>query len=281
MKPTLRQLQLFVAAAEHKTFSATAKAMCLSPSALSIQIRQLEETVGIALFEQIGKRKFLTAAGKELLVSSKAILDELQQVNMRLSRLKGGMSGELQISAVTSAKFFVPHLLGAFHKLYPDVKFKLTVANRNQILERIADNIDDLTIMAHVPENSQVVAVPVLGNLLIVVALPTHRLAKLKKVTLADLEGEDFLFREQGSGTRMTTEQLVGDKGISVNSVMELGSSEAIKQAVMAGLGITIISKHSVWLEIKTGYLTELNLELFPEPRPWYSVHHEKKRCHR
>ena len=109
------------------------------------------------------------------------------------------------------------------------------------------------------------------------VALPTHRLAKLKKVSLADLEGEDFLFREQGSGTRMTTEQLFGDKGISVNSVMELGSSEAIKQAVMAGLGISIISKHCVWLEIKTCYLTELNLELFPEPRPWYSVHHEQK----
>ena len=212
-----------------------------------------------------------------MLASSRVILDELQHVSMRLSQLKGGMSGELQISAVTSAKFFVPHLLGAFHKLYPNVNFKLTVANRNQILERIADNLDDLTIMAHVPKNSQVEAVPVLDNVLTVIAPPTHRLAKFKKVTLADIEGEEFLFREQGSGTRMTTEQLFADQGISVKSVMEMGSSEAIKQAVVAGLGISIISKHCAWLEIKTGYLVELNLTLFPEPKPWYSVHHEKK----
>lgn len=277
MKPTLRQLQLFVAASEQKTFSAAAKIMCLTPSALSIQIQQLEDTMGIPLFEQIGKRKYLTSAGEELQASSRVIFDELQRVNMRLSQIKGGMSGELKISAVTSAKFFVPHLLGAFHKLYPNVRFKLTVANRNQILERIADNLDDLTIMAHVPSNSQVEAVPVLDNILCVIAPPSHRLAKLKKVTLADIQNEEFLFREQGSGTRMTTEQLFSKHGISVKSVMELGSSEAIKQAVVAGLGISIVSKHSAWLEIKTGYLTELNLTLFPEPKPWYSVHHEKK----
>ena len=277
MKPTLRQLQLFIAAAKHRSFSETAKVMCLTPSALSIQIRQLEETMGIALFERIGKRKFLTVAGDELLKSSKVIFNELEQVRMRLSRFREGMSGELKLSAVTSAKFFVPHLLGGFHKLYPDVKFKLTVANRNQILERIANNIDDLFIMAHVPESSHVVAVPVLGNPLVVIAPPTHHLAKRNKITLVDLDGEDFLFREQGSGTRMTIEQVFKDKGISVNTVMELGSSAAIKQGVMAGLGISIISKHAVWLEIKTGYLIELNLKDFLNPKPWYSIHHQQK----
>lgn len=131
--------------------------------------------------------------------------------------------------------------------------------------------------MAHVPENSQVVAVPVLDNLLVVIAPPSHRLSQLKKVSLSDINGEDFLFREQGSGTRMTTEQLFAENGISVNCLMELGSSEAIKQAVMAGLGISIVPKHCVWLEVKTGYLTQLSLELFTETRPWYSVHHEQK----
>lgn len=277
MKPTLRQLQLFIAAAEHRSFSETAKVMCLTPSALSIQIRQLEETVGVALFERIGKRKFLTLAGNELLTSSKVIFEELQQVRMRLSRLKEGMSGELKIAAVTSAKFFVPHLLGGFHKLYPDVNFKLTVANRNQILERFENNIDDLVIMAHVPENSHVVAVPVLGNPLVVIAPPTHRLAKRKKIALVDLVGEDFLFREQGSGTRMTTEKVFKEKDISVNLVMESGSSAAIKQGVMAGLGISIISKHAVWLELKTGYLIELKLKVVLKQKPWYSIHHEQK----
>ena len=174
MKPTLRQLQLLVAAAEHRTFSEAADAMCLTPSALSIQISQLEETMGIELFERLGRRKFLTPAGEELLASCKVIFDELQKVNVRLTQLKCGMSGELKISAVTSAKFFVPHLLGAFHKLYPDVNFKLTIANRNQILERIDNNADDLTIMSHIPKNSHVIALPILRNLLVLVAPPSH-----------------------------------------------------------------------------------------------------------
>ena len=277
MRPTFRQLQLLIATAEHKSFSEAAKAMCLTPPALSIQISQLEESMGISLFERIGRRKCLTPAGEILLASCKAIFEELQNVNIRLTRLKCGMSGELKISAVTSAKFFVPHLLGGFHRLYPDVKFKLTVANRNQIMERIDDNLDDLVIMAHVPENSRVVAVPVLSNPLVVIARPGHRLAKRKKIALVDLEGEDFLFREEGSGTRMMTEQIFKEKGISVNSVMELGSSAAIKQGVMAGLGISIISKHAVWLEIRTKYLIELKLKTLLKPRPWYSVHPEQK----
>ena len=277
MRPTLRQLQLLIAAADHNTFSEAADTMCLTPSALSIQIGQLEETMGIALFERLGRRKFLTPAGEELTASCRLIFEELQKVNVRLTQLKCGMSGELKISAVTSAKFFVPHLLGAFHKLYPEVTFKLTVANRNKILQRVDDNIDDLTIMAHAPQNSRVIALPILRNTLVMVSLPTHRLAKKRKVLLSDLDGEDFLFREEGSGTRMTIESFFADNNVSVNKVMELGSTEAIKQAVLADLGISIISRHAVWLELKAGYLTELDLKGLPEPRPWYSVHHEKK----
>ncbi len=277
MRPTLRQLQLFIAAAEHQSFSEAADTMCLTPSALSIQIGQLEKSIGIALFERIGRRKHLTSAGEELLQSCRTIFEELQKVDIRLTRLKCGMSGELKISAVTSAKFFVPHLLGAFHKLYPDVSFKLTVANRNQILERIEDNVDDLTIMAHTPNNTRVVAIPILSNVLVLAAAPTHRLAKKEKIVLSDLNGENFLFREKGSGTRMTTEQIFADNNITVNSVMELGSSEAVKQAILAEFGISLISRHAVWLELKTGYLTELNLKGLPEPKPWFSVHHEQK----
>ena len=268
---------MFIAAAEHKTFSEAANTMCLTPSALSIQVSQLEGSMEIALFERQGRRKFLTPAGEELLASSKAIFEELQKVNIRLTQLKCGMSGELKISAVTSAKFFVPHLLGAFHKLYPDVTFKLTIANRNKILKRIDDNADDLTIMAHTPKKSRVVALPILRNLLVLVASPTHRLVKRQRIAFSDLNGEDFLLREEGSGTRMTTEQLFDDNDVSVRSVMELGSSEAIKQAILAELGISIISKHAVWLELKTGFLVELNLKALPEPKPWYSVHKESR----
>lgn len=277
MRPTLRQLQLFIAAAEHRSFSEAANTMSLTPPALSIQIGQLEESMGIALFERRGRRKFLTPAGDELLGSSKIIFEELQKVNIRLTRLKCGISGELKISAVTSAKFFIPHLLGAFHKLYPDVNFKLTIANRNQILERISDNADDLTIMAHTPKNSRVIALPILRNLLVLVASPAHRLAKRKRIQLSDLVDEDFLMREKGSGTRMTTEKFFNDNNISVNCVMELGSTEAIKQAILAELGISIIPKHAVWLELKTGFLVELDLKALPDPRPWYSVHPEQK----
>ena len=277
MRPTLRQLQLFIAAAEHGSFSEAANSMSLTPSALSIQVGQLEESMGIALFERRGRRKFLTPAGDELLESSKIIFEELQKVNIRLTRLKCGISGELKISAVTSAKFFIPHMLGAFHKLYPDVNFKLTIANRNQILERINDNADDLTIMAHAPKNSRVIALPILRNLLVLVASPAHRLAKRKRIQLSDLVDEDFLFREKGSGTRMATEKIFSDHNISVKCVMELGSTEAIKQAILAEMGISIISKHAVWLELKTGFLVELNLKALPDSRPWYSVYPEKK----
>ncbi|PCI54445.1 MAG: LysR family transcriptional regulator [Alphaproteobacteria bacterium] len=277
MKPTLRQLQLLIAVAEHETFSEAANTMCLTPSALSIQISQLEESMEIALFERIGRRKFLTPAGDELLSSCKIIFDELQKVNLRLTRLKCGMSGELKISAVTSAKFFVPHLLGAFHKIYPEVRFKLTIANRLRILERIEDQVDDLTIMAHTPKNTRVVALPILRNSLVLVSSPTHRLAKRTKIHLSDLNDEDFLLREDGSGTRITTEKLFSDHNISVNIIMELGSSEAIKQAILAELGISLIPKHAVWLELRTGFLVELNIKELPEPRPWYSVHKENQ----
>ncbi len=273
MKPTLRQLRLFQAAARHPSFKATATAMHLSPSALSIQLKQLEETVGLALFEQIGKQKYLTMAGRELATACEKIFAELDTIEMRLTQLKGNMVGTLRLAVVTSAKFFAPHLLGTFHRLYPGVKLQLKVANRDQILQRLRDNADDLVIMAQAPDDFPVRVIPFLDNPLVVIAAPDHPLARERQIKFKQLVENDFLIREPGSGTRMAMEGIFQRAGAAMNSLMELGSSEAIKQGVMAGLGLSILSRHCVWLELKTGYLTELDVVSFPDLRVWNAVH--------
>lgn len=278
IRPTLRQLQLFAAAARHRSFKEAAAEMCLSPSALSIQLKQLESEVGLPLFEQIGKRKFLTAAGRELRAGCLRLLHELEDIDMQLARMKGGISGPLRISVVTSAKFFTPHLMGAFHRRFPDVKLHLTVANRNQNLERLLANQDDLVIMAHVPEGLPTRATPFLDNPLIVIAPAEHPLAGRKRIPLGALSGMEFLVRENGSGTRMAMEEIFEREGVEVINLMELGSSEAVKQGVIAGLGLSVLSRHCVWLELRSGYIRELDIEGFPEMGKWYAVHMPGKR---
>jgi DNA-binding transcriptional LysR family regulator len=247
--------------------------MHLSPSALSIQLKQLEEAVGVALFEQIGKQKYLTTAGRELADACENIFAELDTVEMRLAQLKGNMVGTLRLAVVTSAKYFAPHLLGHFHRRHPGVKLQLKVANRDQILQRLRDNADDLVIMAHPPDDLSVKAIPFLDNPLVVVAAPDHPLAKERQIQFMQLMENDFLIRESGSGTRMAMEEMFQKAGVTMNSLMELGSSEAIKQGVMAGLGLSILSRYCVWLELKTGYLTELDVVDFPDLRVWNAVH--------
>ncbi len=278
IRPTLRQLQLFEAAARLDSFKDAADEMCISPSALSIQLKQLERQVGLPLFEQIGKKKFLTAAGKELRGGCVRLLQELESIDMRLNQMKGDVSGPLRISVVTSAKFFIPHLMGAFHRRFPNVQLHMNVANRDQNLERIAANKDDFVIMAHVPEDDAIKATPFLDNPLIVIAPPDHPLAGREDIPLGDLSGMDFLVREAGSGTRMSMEDIFRRESVEVVNLMELGSTEAVKQGVIAGLGLSVLSRHCVWLELRSGYLTELRVTGFPDIGHWYAAHMQGKK---
>jgi DNA-binding transcriptional LysR family regulator len=275
---TLQQLRLFEAVARHSSFTRAAEEIHLSQPAVSIQVKRLEENVGLALFEQVGKRLSLTDAGRELYAASKDVLGRLVELEGAIDALRGEVAGTLRVTAVTSAKYFLPHLLGAFIRRYPGVEPRLKVANRANLLERIADNEDDLYVMGQVPANSDVQEAPFLENIIVIVASPDHPLARRRKVTLAQLTEERFLVRESGSGNRKVVEEYFAEQGVRIRPYMELGSAEAIKQGVMAGLGISALSLHNLRLEIAAGQIVVLNVEGFPLRRQWNVVYRKGKR---
>jgi DNA-binding transcriptional LysR family regulator len=278
---TLQQLRLFEAVARHSSFTRAAEEVHLSQPAVSIQVKRLEENVGLALFEQVGKRITLTEAGRELYAASKDVLGRLMELDGAIDALRGEVAGNLRVTAVTSAKYFLPHLLGAFLRRYPDVEPKLKVANRSSLLERVADNEDDLYVMGHVPEDLDVEEYPFLENIIEIVASPDHPLARKRKVTLQEITTERFLVRESGSGNRKVVEEFFAEQGLNLTPYMELGSAEAIKQGVMAGLGISALSLHNLRLEIAAGQIVVLKVEGFPLRRRWNVVHRKGKRLSR
>ncbi len=275
---TLQQLRLFEAVARHKSFTRAAEESNLSQPAVSIQVKRLEENVGLPLFEQTGKPISLTGAGQELYSASRDVLGRLAELDVAIDSLSSEVGGPLRVTSVTSAKYFLPHLLGAFLRRYPDVEPKLMVINRANLLERVvAGNDDDLYVMGHVPEDLDVVEYPFLENIISVIASPEHPLANRGKISLKRLTAERFLVRESGSGNRKVVEERFAKEGLAINPYMELGSAEAIKQGVMAGLGISSLSLHNLRLEIAAGQIVVLKVEGFPLRRRWNVVHRKEK----
>ncbi|MBF0244273.1 MAG: LysR family transcriptional regulator [Planctomycetes bacterium] len=278
MHLTIQQLRIFEAVARNSSVTRAAEELFLTQPAISIQTKRLEENIGYPLFEHIGKRMFLTVAGEVLYQASRDILDRIIDLEGSLDERAGKVRGPLRLSVVTTAKYFMPHLLGAFLKLHPDVEPRLTVTNRAKVLTRLNDNSDDLVIMGQVPEELDVEAHQFLNNNLVVVAHPDHPLARRKReISLKQIVEERFLVREEGSGTRSAVDRLLAENGLRITPFMELGSGEAIKQGVMAGIGVSALSTLSVRLEQSTGLLTPLKVEGFPLVRPWHCVHHRHK----
>ena len=275
---TLRQLQVFESAATHLNFSLTAKQMFLSQPAVSMQIKQLEENIGLPLFEQMGKKLYLTAAGRELHQYSRNITQQLAELESVLDEMKGLGKGKFTLSVVNTANYFTPQLLADFCKRYPEIKVNLQVANRAAVLKQLADNTTDLAIMGQPPEGQDIIAESFLENPLVVIAALDHPLAKLKHIKFARLAEETFLSREKGSGTRSAMERIFAEHKIQPHISMEMETNEAIKQAVQAGMGLGILSLHSIELEIETGRLVILNVEHFPLSRQWFIAHRSNKR---
>jgi len=275
---TLRQLQVFETVARQLSYSRAAETLYLSQPAVSMQIKQLEESIGLPLFEQMGKKIFLTDAGRELFQCSCAITQQLADMDVLFREMKGLEHGRLNISVVSTANYFTPQLLAKFCQRHPNINITLSVANRDTVLKQVADNATDLAVMGQPPENSDLTAEPFMKNPLVVIAPPSHPLCKLKRVKLKRLEQEIFLLREQGSGTRGAMERFFVEHGIQLHAGMEMGTNEAIKQAVQAGMGLGILSLHSIELELETGRLAVLNAEHFPLLRHWYIVHRKSKR---
>jgi len=277
IRATLQQLRLFEAVAHHGSFTRAAEAIHLTQPAISIQIKRLEEGLGVSLFEQMGKKIYLTAAGKELYATCQDVFERLTAFEGKLDELRGEVAGPLNLAAVTTAKYFLPHYLGAFLRRYPKVLPQLKASNRARILERMEANEDDIYIMATLPENIDIEAHPFLKDELVMFAHPDHPLAKQKKIPLEELLRHRVIAREPGSGIRLTFERLLAEKELKVKPYMELGSGEAIKQAVMSGIGIAMLSTFSLKLELETKRLVLLDVEGLPIKRHWYAVHRRGK----
>lgn len=270
---TFQQLKLFEAVSRLGSYTRAAEELFLTQPAVSIQIKRLEAQVGLPLFEQVGKKCFPTAAGKMVYEASLDILDRADTLKNSIEELQGTVKGNLQMSVVTTAKYFLPRLLGTFLQQYSEVEPKLKFTNRARVIERLMNNEDDFVIMGQIPDDDNLEAYPFLNNILGIVAPADHPLANKKNITIEELARQRFLNREIGSGTRYVFDQLLKEHGVQIEPYMELGSSEALKQAVMAGLGITILSLHSVQLERDVNKLTVLDVEGFPLKRRWYAVH--------
>jgi len=275
---TLRQLRIFDAVARHLSFSRAAKELHLTQPAVSMQIKQIEQTAGQPLFEHLGKKIFLTEAGRALLGHARAVLRELEEAQQSLAALQGVNQGTLDITLISTAKYFAPRFLAQFCDLYPGVKLKLAVNNRAQLLQRLLDNEIELAIMGHPPQGLGIVAEPFAHNPHAIIACPNHPLAGKRRIPFRALSSENFLVREPGSGTRMLMERVFRDHGMSVNAAMEISSDETIKQAAMVGMGIGFLSLHTVELELQTGRLVMLDVVEMPIMRKWYIVHGKDKR---
>ncbi len=238
-----------------------------------MQVKQLTKTVGMPLFDQVGKRLYLTQAGEELVKTCRQVFEKLDQFEMTVADLKGLKQGRLRVAVITTAKYFVPRLLGPFCQRYPGIDISLQVTNHEHILNRLNDNLDDLYVMSQLPENIEITCQPILENPLVVVAPSDHPLAQEKNISLDRLAAEPFIMREPGSGTRKAVQNLFDEHKILLKVRLDLGSNEAIKQAIAGGLGISILSAHTLTLEGPNSHLTVLDVEKFPIERYWYAVY--------
>lgn len=275
---TFRQLRVFEAVARHLSYTRASEELHLTQPAVSMQIRQLEEQVGLPLFEQLGKRISLTDAGREMYHYSCEIARQIGEAQMVLDEMKGLKRGRLTITVASTANYFAPHLLAAFCSRHDHVTVSLDVSNREALLKQLADNDKDLAIMGRPPEGLDLVAQPFLENPLVVIADPNHPLAGERAIPIERLREESFIIREQGSGTRIATERFFEKRGERLTTAMEMSSNEAIKQAVQAGLGLGVVSLHTLEMELALKRLAVLDVEGFPIMRHWYVVHRENKR---
>ena len=269
---TLRQLQVFESAARHLSLSRAAEELHLSQPGVSMQMKKLTEAVGQPLMEQNGKRVQLTDQGQELVAASREILGALKRFELSLVARQGLTKGSLRLVAISTATYFVPRLLGEFAQLHPGVKVSLRVTNREQVLETLAAGLEDLYILGQPPEGLAVTAIPFMDNPLVVLAAPDHPLAHKKHISLARLAEEPWLLREPGSGTRKAVERIFAESGLTLTPRMELGNNEAIKQAVLTGLGISVLSRHTLALHDPAQFAI-LDVQGFPILRQWYAVY--------
>ena len=270
---TLHQLQILEAIARHGSFTRAAEALELTQPTVSQQIKRLTQTIGMPLFEQLGKQIYLTAAGQEVLGASAMISEKFAELEIAIDELRGLKRQRINLVASTTAKYFVPRLLGTFRRKHPEIELALHITNQEGVLARLAKNQDDLYFTGRPPSDLDIELRPILANPLVVVAPSNHPLAGKTNIALKELTAAPFIFREAGSGTRSVVENFLAENRVAVDVVIKLSSNEAIKQAIAGGLGLSVLSQHSLDLETQNGLLTILNVEGFPIHRHWYVLY--------
>lgn len=278
MNISLRQLRVFEAVVRHMSYTRAAEELHQTQPAVSMQVRQLEEEVGLALFEKLGRNISLTEAGRELYPYCQGINRSLRELQDLMESLKGVSCGRLAVAVASTVNYFAPRLLAAFHQRFPGVALALDVTNREQLVRMLEANTTDMVLMGPPPDGLEVESEAFMDNPLVIVAPPEHPLAGAREVPLARLAQEVFVMREPGSGTRLAMDRFFSDQGIAIQRGMQMTRNEAIKQSVRAGLGLSLISLHSIELELATGKLVVLDVIGLPIQHQWYLVYRRGKR---
>ncbi len=274
---TFRQLQVFLAVYEQQGYSKAGELLGLTQPAVSSQIRQLEDALNQPLFEYVGRKLYCTPAGETLALSVSRIFDEMRRLQTDLAALDGKIAGELRIAAVNTAQYVVPYLLRAFLDLHPDVQVTVRVVNRANAIQRLNDNSDDLVIMGMVPADKPLASLPFLDNELVAAVPAGHPLLQRAQPTLEDFLQAGLLTREPGSGSRLALELHCQQQRLDLKAIMQLGSNDAVKHAVLAGLGVAVLPKLSILPELQLGSLHTLDLPGFPLRRSWCVVYPQGK----
>ncbi len=278
MHITIRQLQVFTSVAKHLSYTRAAEELHLTQPAVSMQIKQLEKSADLPLFEQIGKKIFLTEAGQVMLDHANSIIAKLDSIRNDIEQLKGVDGGRLRVCIASTVNYFATRLISRFSQAHPNVQISLDVTNRQDLLKQLETNEPDMVLMGRPPISADLHSQAFMDNPLVIIANPHHPLAQQKNIPITSLNNERFVLRESGSGTRGAMETMFNEYDIHPNVSTQLSGNEAIKQAVEAGLGLALVSFHTVDLELKAGRLVTLDVEHFPIAKKWHIGHRSGKK---
>jgi DNA-binding transcriptional LysR family regulator len=278
MNITFRQLRLFLALAETGSVSGAAKLMHVTQPTASMQLKDITESVGLPLYEVVSKKIYLTDMGKELATTARAIAQSWDSFEQNADAVKGLSRGKLKVAVVSTAKYFMPRLVGSFCQKYPEIDVSLEILNRDGVVQRLRDNMDDIYIMSKPPSDLDLSDEAFMPNPIVVVASTMDPLVKRVAVPLNELSKKRFILREKGSGTRMAGDQFFSKKKFRADVRLELGSNEALKESVAGGLGLGLVSKHALHGLVKEHGVGIVDVEGFPLPSAWHIVHPASKK---
>lgn len=278
MNVTFRQLKLVLALSETGSVSAAARVMHVTQPTASMQLKEVSQALGFPLYEVVARKVFMTEAGLELARTARSIATEWAEFEQRMDARKGFLRGTLRVAVVSTAKYFVPRLLGTFCKCYPEIDVSFEVLNRDGVVSRLRRNLDDLYVMSTPPTDIDLVDETFMANPLVAIAAIRSPLATREQISLHELCDERFILREKGSGTRMAIDAYFKAAKFRPNLRLELGSNEAIKESVAGGLGISVISSHALHGHVQEHGVCVLNVQGFPIESNWHVVHPKGKK---